>query len=317
MSPHRLGRFSLHLDPRRSQCGHPDFHHGLIAGATVTGMAGAAGKDPTSRPPDPPKLGPVVGRPMRVVVLGGGPYLERGVVELLGRLDREPEVDLAAAFFELREQSRSAFLRDLWRRRRWLAGPVLLAQGARALARAIQSPARALERRRRLRSLAPLLHRVPDLHESAFLDRLRALDCDLGIVYGGPILKAELFEIPRFGYLGIHHGKLPGYRGKKTTFWEMAAGEVSAGVTVQRIGRGLDTGAIVEQGEVPIGRRPYRAVWNDVEELGVELLLEAVSAVRRGSAEPSFPQGPKGPLFRDPELRDLLRFQWQRLTRRR
>jgi len=31
MSPHRLRRSALQLDLRRSQCGHPDFHHGLLA----------------------------------------------------------------------------------------------------------------------------------------------------------------------------------------------------------------------------------------------------------------------------------------------
>ena len=70
-------------------------------------------------------------------------------------------------------------------------------------------------------------------------------------VCGAPILKPELFEIPAFGTLGIHHGRLPEYRGKKTTFWAIYNGDSTAGVTIQRINAGLDTGEIVCTGEVP------------------------------------------------------------------
>ena len=73
------------------------------------------------------------------------------------------------------------------------------------------------------------------------------------IFYGGPILKPALFEIPTLGTLGIHHGKLPAYRGKKTTFWAMFNDEPSAGVTIQSVNAGLDTGRGVRAGEGRVG----------------------------------------------------------------
>ena len=262
-------------------------------------------------------MGPVVGRPIRVVMLGGGSYLSQGAVDVLARLADEAMVDLAAVLLESEGSSTLAMVRDLWRRRGWLAGPVLARMVVEEATRTLRAPRRALTLRRRVRSLAPLVAHVPNLHAADVRERLRALQPDLGLVYGGPILKPELFEIPRFGCLGIHHGRLPTYRGKKTTFWEVVAGEPCAGVVIQRIGRGLDTGAIVLQGEVPIGSRSYGTVWREIEALGVELMVRAVLEVASGEATPRPQVGEKGPLYRDPSLRDLVRYEWRRVTRRR
>ncbi len=263
------------------------------------------------------RLGPVPGRPIRVVLLGGGPYLEQGVRLLLSRLEAEPQIDLAGALLQSQAQSGSAIVRDLWRRRRWLAPALLLDRMARIALRAVRSPRQEHTLRKTLDSLSQRLHFVPDVHAPSVLQRLRDLDCDLGLVYGSPILGPELFEIPRFGCIGIHHGRLPEYRGKKTTFWAMARGEQTAGVTIQRIGAGLDTGAVLKKGEVPTIGRSYARVWKELEQLGVDLFVEAVLEVQRGEAVCTPVAGKKGPLYRDPKISDLLSFHWQRLIGQR
>jgi folate-dependent phosphoribosylglycinamide formyltransferase PurN len=260
-------------------------------------------------------LGPIEGRPIRVVLLGGGPGLERGVAAFLCRLEEHPEVELAGAFFQSPGESFAAVLGDLWRRRRWLAPAVLGVQLLGALRRRLRAPATERELRRGVRRLADRLHHVPDVHAEEVLDRLRALAPDLGLVYGSPILRTELFELPTCGTLGIHHGKMPEYRGKKTTFWAMYRGEETAGVTIQRIGKGLDTGAIVKQGAVTIGRRSHARVWDDVEARGVDLYLEAVLDIKQGTATTRAAAGRKGKLFRDPKLKHLVRFYRRRWTR--
>jgi hypothetical protein len=149
---------------------------------------------------------------------------------------------------------------------------------------------------------------VPDIHDEVVLAQVRALAPDLGLIYGSPILKPALFEIPAYGTLGIHHGQVPQYRGKKTTFWAMYHGEPVAGVTIQKVTAGLDTGQIVRSGEVPIGRRSYGAVWRDVLALGLDLYIEAILQVREGTAVYRPQTGPKGKLYRDPKPADILRF---------
>jgi methionyl-tRNA formyltransferase len=156
--------------------------------------------------------------------------------------------------------------------------------------------------------LAACLHFVPDIHSQAVLEHVRQLKPELGLIYGSPILRPALFEIPACGTLGIHHGKLPQYRGKKTTFWAMYHGEPEAWATIQRVNAGLDTGEIVREGAVPTGGRSYRAVWRDLEALGLNLYIEAILAVKAGTATYRAQSGPKGKLYHDPTIGDLWRF---------
>jgi methionyl-tRNA formyltransferase len=129
-------------------------------------------------------------------------------------------------------------------------------------------------------------------------------------------LKPELFEKPRRGTLGIHHGKVPEYRGNKTTFWAMYNGEQVAGVTIQKVNAGLDTGTIVKEGEVTIGRRSQRTVWNELEALGLDLYIQAILEVKAGTATYRPQVGVKGRLYRNPKLGNLVNFWGKQFKRR-
>jgi methionyl-tRNA formyltransferase len=96
----------------------------------------------------------------------------------------------------------------------------------------------------------------------------------------------------------------------------MYNGETTAGVTIQKINAGLDTGEIVKQGEVSIGRRSQRAVWNDLVALGLDLYIETILDLKYGLAQLRPQRGPKGKLYRDPRPHEILRF-WCRRARRR
>jgi methionyl-tRNA formyltransferase len=143
-----------------------------------------------------------------------------------------------------------------------------------------------------------------------------ALSPDLGLIYGSPILKPELYEIPRLGTLGIHHGKVPEYRGNKTTFWAMYNGEPVAGVTIQKVNRGLDTGSVVKSGDVNTEGRTYQAVVHELERLGLDLYIQAILEVKHGTADYKPQNGAKGKLYRNPKPVDFLNF-WGRQIRRR
>jgi methionyl-tRNA formyltransferase len=129
-------------------------------------------------------------------------------------------------------------------------------------------------------------------------------------------LKPELFEIPRLGTLGIHHGKVPEYRGNKTAFWAMYNGEPTAGVTIQKVNKGLDTGGIVKTGEINAYRRSYPAVIRELEALGLDLYIQAILDVKHGVAQFRPQSGVKGRLYRNPKPRDFLNFWWKQIKRR-
>jgi methionyl-tRNA formyltransferase len=255
-------------------------------------------------------------RPIRVVLFGGGPVLERGVKRFICRLEKNPEIEFLGGFCQSRSQSFWAVTADLWHRRRFLAVPLVLMQISGAAGRFLFRSGAEHELNRIIAGLADRIHFVSDIHAEHVLEEVRTLAPDLGVIYSSPILKPKLFEIPRFGTLGIHHGKAPKYRGKKTTFWEMYNVESTAGVTIQRVNRGLDTGEIVRQGEVPIGRRSLRTVWNQLEDLGLNLYVLSILDIKKGKASYKPQIGRKGSLYSDPKLNHILIFWLRQLKRR-
>jgi folate-dependent phosphoribosylglycinamide formyltransferase PurN len=259
---------------------------------------------------------PLLNRPIRVVVFGGGPVLERGVKQFLCRLEEHRDIEFLGAFCQPGKQSSSVVTKDILRRRGLLGLPLILVQLGRTLGPILRAPRAELKLTRAIARIGDRIYAVPDIHHPEVLEKVHSLAPDLGLIYGSPVLKPALFEIPTLGTLGIHHGKAPEYRGKKTTFWAMYNGEHTAGVTIQKINAGLDTGEIVKQAEVTIGDRSYRAVCKELEELGVDLYLQAIVEVKRGAAIFTPQMGTKKKLYRDPKIADILRFAWRQLSRR-
>jgi methionyl-tRNA formyltransferase len=262
-------------------------------------------------------MGAPLERPIRVVLFGGR-HLEPCALRFSVLLARHPDIELAAVFCEAEGSGWRFRLADLWQRRGVLAPAVLARELAPAAARWLIAPRATRAFRRQARALAGRIATVPDLHAPEVLERVRALEPDLGLIYGAPLLRPELFGIPTHGTLGIHHGRVPAYRGKKTTFWEIYNGEPVAGVTIQRVEAGIDTGQVVRSGEVPIGAKGYGQVERETQALGLELFIEAVLDVRRGSArytpQPPAPAGTRH--YRQPSPGDFLRL-WLRIAGRR
>ena len=254
-------------------------------------------------------------RPIRVVMFGSGPELNHDTKQFLCQLEDHPEIELLGAICQAEEQSIAAVFADLWKRRGALSFPLFALWIFNKIIRFVLHPREEITIRRKLSNIKDRIHFVPDIHAQQVSERVKSLEPDLGLIYGSPILRPELFEIPKFGTLGIHHGKVPEYRGNKTTFWMIYNGEKFAGVTIQKVNKGLDTGAIVKSGEVNAYRRPYQTVFHELEALGVELYMQAILDVKNGVAEYKPQSGIKGKLYRNPKLGDFVRF-WGRQIKR-
>jgi methionyl-tRNA formyltransferase len=255
-----------------------------------------------------------LGRPIVVVFLGGA-FLEPAALQFLVRLDADPEIELVGGFCQSRGFDLYHRAADVLRRRKFLGIGVLGLYAARAARRFLTCPRTEWKLRQRARRALTRLTVVADIHAPLVLEQMRALAPDLGIVYGSPILKPQLFQIPAMGTLGIHHGKPPEYRGKKTAFWACLNGEASAGVTIQRINAGVDTGDVVCGAEVPIAGKRYGRVEAALQNVGVELYVSAIVAVKRGEAVSRPQTNPEtGRLYREPRARDVLRLWRRQLT---
>jgi methionyl-tRNA formyltransferase len=255
-------------------------------------------------------------RPIRVVVFGG-PYLEPCALEFAVLLDEHPQIELAGVYCQASGSGLRFRLSELWQRRGLLAAAVVARELLSAAARFLRAPISATAFRTRSRSVLERITTVPNVHAPEVLDQVRSLKPDLGLIYGSPVLKPGLFEIPPLGTLGIHHGRVPEYRGKKTTFWEVYNGEPAAGVTIQRVNATLDGGDVVRSGTVEVGAKSFSRVERETQRLGLQLYLDAVLAMRDGCAtfQPQ-PPAARGRHYRQPGAADVARL-WLRIARRR
>ncbi len=99
------------------------------------------------------------------------------------------------------------------------------------------------------------VRRVGDPNLPAGRAALREFDPDLAVSLVNRPLVEETFSLPPLGTINVHLGSVPDYRGGVPLFWELAEGRQAVGFTIHRVDAGLDTGAVLAWGEVPIERR--------------------------------------------------------------
>lgn len=95
---------------------------------------------------------------------------------------------------------------------------------------------------------------APDVNAPEFIAGLRACAPDLLLIAGySQIFKAPLLAVPRFGAINLHAGRLPQYRGGSPLNWQIIMGEAEAGLSVIRVGEGIDDGDVLAEAALPIG----------------------------------------------------------------
>lgn len=98
----------------------------------------------------------------------------------------------------------------------------------------------------------PLL-RLARVNEYDSLASLRRLGADLMLVASfDQILREKALAVPRLGWVNVHPSLLPQYRGPEPIYWAIANGEDRAGISFQRVARGIDAGPLLLQRAAPI-----------------------------------------------------------------
>ncbi|UCG86025.1 MAG: methionyl-tRNA formyltransferase [Gemmatimonadota bacterium] len=121
-----------------------------------------------------------------------------------------------------------------------------------------------------------------------FLDQLRAMELDLGVVVGyGHILKPELLQLPTRGMINVHGSLLPHLRGAAPIEHAIINGDGETGVTIMQMEAGLDTGPIIHQLSTPIAPDETGGeLTQRLAELGALALVEALAMIETGTARP-------------------------------
>ena len=122
------------------------------------------------------------------------------------------------------------------------------------------------------------------LRDDLFLESLRALHADLGVVAAyGRILTDTVLATPRLGLINVHASLLPKYRGAAPIHRAVMAGETESGVTIMRIVKALDAGPMIAKAARSIDPDETSIeVENDLARQGARALVQSVDAIAAG-----------------------------------
>jgi methionyl-tRNA formyltransferase len=121
-----------------------------------------------------------------------------------------------------------------------------------------------------------------------FVSSLGALTPDVIVVAAyGQILPPSILELPKFGCVNVHASLLPKYRGAAPIQWAIIDNEPETGVTIMRMGAGLDTGDILTRKATPIDPDETGQELHDrLALLGAELLVNTLPEYCSGAIQP-------------------------------
>ncbi len=132
----------------------------------------------------------------------------------------------------------------------------------------------------------PVLQPVK-LRDPEFVEALRALRPDLGIVIAFRMLPEIVWAMPRLGTFNLHASLLPQYRGAAPINWAIINGETETGVTTFLLNHEIDKGAILDQVRVPIGPEDtVGTMYERLMNLGTSLVTRTVDRIAAGDITP-------------------------------
>lgn len=138
-----------------------------------------------------------------------------------------------------------------------------------------------------------------DFHKKASLEFVRSLAPDLGVIYGTRIIKPKLFEIPCRGSINIHKHKVPEYRGGGAPgLWELRDGQTEQGITVHRVLKEVDAGAVLGTRLFPIDKfDTLNSVGLKADLVSIDCLIEVIGAESRNESVET-PQPGEGTVYK-------------------
>lgn len=131
-----------------------------------------------------------------------------------------------------------------------------------------------------------LKHGIPvyqpkKVREPEFVETLKEIGPDIIIVAAfGQIIPKEILDMPEFGCINIHASLLPKYRGAAPIQQAVINGDEEAGITIMKMGTGLDTGDMISQASVLLTKdETGGSLFDRLADLGAELLVKTLPSI--------------------------------------
>lgn len=150
-----------------------------------------------------------------------------------------------------------------------------------------------------------------DINQPTGQSRVRSFLPDLILsIRFGKILQQPIIDIPKFGVINLHSGRLPDYQGVMATFWAMLNGECEIGTCLHFIvDKKIDSGDIINQTEIAIDKK--KSYLQNVLALypsGINNIVLSVNRLENGQKLDSKPQRDNSTYYGFPSEQDLQEF---------
>lgn len=101
----------------------------------------------------------------------------------------------------------------------------------------------------------------------------------------GQIIPKEMLEYPKYGCINVHASLLPKHRGGAPIHRAIIEGDTTSGVTIMKMGIGMDDGDIIRQSEIPIeDKDTAETLFEKLSLLGSELLKNTIPDILNENA---------------------------------
>ena len=112
------------------------------------------------------------------------------------------------------------------------------------------------------------------------MDRLHEAEADIFCVAAyGCILPDEVWHMAPLGIVNVHASLLPRWRGAAPIQRAILAGDERAGISIMRIGHGVDTGAYCAQASCSVAGKTADELTAELAQLGADLLCDTLPAL--------------------------------------
>ena len=133
------------------------------------------------------------------------------------------------------------------------------------------------------------------LKDEAFVEELRSYQADLQIVVAFRMLPEVVWAMPRLGTFNIHGSLLPQYRGAAPINWAVMNGEKETGLTTFMLKHEIDTGNMILQERIAIGKdENVGSVHDRLMALSESMVIRTVDLIidceNKGIQVPTTPQ---------------------------
>ncbi len=93
----------------------------------------------------------------------------------------------------------------------------------------------------------------PSLKKAEAVAKLASFKPEVIVVAAfGQLLPPPVLDLPKFGCVNIHPSLLPRFRGASPVAAAILAGDEFSGVSIMKMDRGLDTGPVLAQAQIPV-----------------------------------------------------------------